>query len=235
MMDNDKPETKHASPEPQVSGNDNPAGPVTGADTVPPDVETAPLDEEAASESPPPEPSEVAEVKDRLLRALAEMENLRARTAREIDDARKYAITGFARSLLEVGDNLGRALAAVPPERRGETEFVKNLVVGVEMTEKTLQGVLERHQVRKVMPQKGDRFDHHRHQAMLEVPSSELAPGSIAEVMQAGYVIADRLLRPALVGVAKAPPTAPAADQPAAAPASSPATGATGDQVDIEA
>ena len=234
MMDNDKHEPKQ-TPEPQVTGNDHPADPVGAAGATPSEVETALLDEETTPEPPAPEPGEVADLKDRLLRALAEMENLRTRTARDIDDARKYAITGFARSLLEVGDNLGRALAAVPLERRGETEFVKNLVVGVEMTEKTLQGVLERHQVRKVMPQKGDKFDHHRHQAMLEVPSSELAPGTIAEVMQAGYVIADRLLRPAMVGVAKAPPAAPAQDEPAAAPASCPAPGAAGDQVDIEA
>ncbi len=146
---------------------------------------------------------EVQELKDRLLRTLAEMENLRARTQREVEDARKFAVTGFARDLLEVGDNLGRALASVPPEARQQSEFMKNLVQGVEMTERSLQAALEKHQVRRVSPQKGEKFDHNRHQAMFELPSADLPPGSVAEVIQDGYVIADRLLRPALVGVAK--------------------------------
>jgi molecular chaperone GrpE len=139
-----------------------------------------------------------------LLRTLAEMENVRSRTQREMEDARKFAVTGFARDLLEVGDNLGRALAAVPPEARQQSEFMKNLVQGVEMTERSLRAALEKHQVRRVSPQRGERFDHKLHQAMFEVPSADLGPGSVAEVVQDGYVIADRLLRPALVGVAKA-------------------------------
>ena len=113
-------------------------------------------------------------------------------------------MTGFARDLTEVGDNLARALASVPAEARQQSEFMKNLVQGVEMTERSLQSALEKHQVRRVSPQKGERFDHKLHQAMFEVPSDELAPGSVAEVIQDGYVIADRLLRPALVGVSKA-------------------------------
>ena len=153
---------------------------------------------------PPPTLEEVQELKDRLLRTLAEMENLRARTQREIEDVRKFAVTGFARDLLEVGDNLGRALASVPPVARAQSKFMTNLVQGVEMTERSLQSAFEKHQVRRVEPQKGEKFDHKVHQAMFEIPSSELAPGSVAEVIQDGYVIADRLLRPALVGVAKA-------------------------------
>ena len=159
---------------------------------------------EALPEAPPPSAEEYQELKDRLLRTLAEMENLRARTQREVEEARKFAVTGFARDLLEVGDNLARALASVPAEARAQSEFMKNLVQGVEMTERSLQNALEKHQVRRVSPQKGEKFDHKLHQAMFEVPSSELAPGSVAEVIQDGYVIADRLLRPALVGVAKA-------------------------------
>ncbi|MGD9508135.1 MAG: nucleotide exchange factor GrpE [Geminicoccaceae bacterium] len=155
-------------------------------------------------EAPPPSAEEHQELKDRLLRTLAEMENLRQRTQREIEETRKFAVTGFARDLLEVGDNLGRALAAVPAEARAQSEFMKNLVQGVEMTERSLQNALEKHQVRRVSPQKGEKFDHNVHQAMFEVPTSDLAPGSVAEVIQDGYVIADRLLRPALVGVAKA-------------------------------
>jgi molecular chaperone GrpE len=160
-------------------------------------------DVEAAAEVAPTA-EEVQELKDRLLRTLAEMENVRSRTQREMEDARKFAVTGFARDLLEVGDNLGRALAAVPPEARQQSEFMKNLVQGVEMTERSLRAALEKHQVRRVSPQRGERFDHKLHQAMFEVPSADLGPGSVAEVVQDGYVIADRLLRPALVGVAKA-------------------------------
>jgi molecular chaperone GrpE len=160
--------------------------------------------EAGATAAPPPTAEEHQELKDRLLRTLAEMENLRARTQREVEETRKFAVTGFARDLLEVGDNLGRALAAVPAEARQQSEFMKNLVQGVEMTQRSLVAALDRHQVRRVSPQKGERFDHKVHQAMFEVPTAELAPGSVAEVIQDGYVIADRLLRPALVGVAKA-------------------------------
>jgi molecular chaperone GrpE len=159
---------------------------------------------------PAPSAEEMAEMKDRLLRTLAEMENLRARTAREVEDVRKYAITGFARDLLEVADNLGRALASVPAGAREGDEAVRNLMLGVEMTERSLQGVMEKQRVRRIAPQKGDRFDPNLHQAMFEVPTAELPPGTVAEVMQAGYVLADRLLRPALVGVAKSAGPAPA-------------------------
>ena len=100
-------------------------------------------------------PRSIQELKDRLLRTLAEMENLRGRTQREVEDARKFAVTGFARDLLEVGDNLGRALASVPAEARQQSEFMKNLVQGVEMTERSLQAALEKHQVRRVAPQQG--------------------------------------------------------------------------------
>ena len=157
-----------------------------------------------AQAAPAPTPEEYEELKDRLLRTLAEMENLRSRTQREIEDARKFAVTGLARDLTDVGDNLARALASVPTEARQQSEFMKNLVQGVEMTERSLRSALEKHQVHRVSPQKGDKFDHKLHQAMFEVPTDELAPGSVAEVIQDGYLIADRLLRPALVGVSKA-------------------------------
>ena len=179
------------------------------------DTDEAPeqLDGGEAPTMPLATAEEVQELKDRLLRTLAEMENLRTRTQREVEEARKFAVTGFARDLLEVGDNLGRALASVPAEARAQSEFMTNLVQGVEMTERSLRSALERHQVRRVSPQKGEKFDHKLHQAMFEVPSAELAPGSVAEVIQDGYVLADRLLRPALVGVAKALPDAPS-EQP---------------------
>lgn len=169
--------------------------------------EAAMTDASATAAETAPAPTaeeELAEVKDRLLRTLAEMENLRQRTRREIDEAQTYGVTRFARELLEVADNLRRAIESVPP---GELpEPLRNLVAGVEMTEKALLASFERHKIRKVQPERGDRFDHKLHQAMFEVPTDEVAAGSIAEVLAPGYVIGDRLLRAAMVGVAKAPP-----------------------------
>jgi molecular chaperone GrpE len=149
--------------------------------------------------------AELEATKDRLLRALAEIENLRRRTERELEEARKYAMTGFARELLEVADNLGRALQSIPESTRGDIGFVHNLAEGIEMTQKALMASFERHRIVKVEPAPGDRFDHNLHQAMYEVESDQHAPGAIAQVLQPGYTIADRLLRPALVGVAKPP------------------------------
>jgi molecular chaperone GrpE len=149
--------------------------------------------------------AELAATKERLLRALAETENLRRRAAREVEDAHKYAITGFARELLEVADNLSRALASVPPEARERSELVQSLADGVALTEKSLLASFERHQIAKVVPELGARFDHNLQQAMLEIETADYPPGTVAQVMQPGYVIADRLLRPALVGVAKPP------------------------------
>lgn len=158
--------------------------------------------------------AEIAELKDKLLRTLAEMENLRRRHTRELDEARKYAMTGFARDLLDVADNMRRALAAVPEGARQENELVSNLLAGVELTERTLLNAFDKHGVQKVAPARGEKFDHNRHQAMFEMPTDDLPPGHIAEVMQTGWIIADRLLRPAMVGVSKAAP-----QQAAAAPA----------------
>jgi molecular chaperone GrpE len=149
--------------------------------------------------------TELAATKERLLRALAETENLRRRSARELEEAHKYAITGFARELLEIADTLSRALVSIPPRAREEIDFVRSLADGVAMTEKSLLASFERHQIAKVEPELGSRFDHNRHQAMLEIETGDYAPGTVAQVMQPGYVVADRLLRPALVGVAKAP------------------------------
>ncbi|MGI9509331.1 MAG: nucleotide exchange factor GrpE [Geminicoccaceae bacterium] len=151
--------------------------------------------------------AELAETKDRMLRALADTENTRRRAARDTEEARKYAVTGFARELLEVADNLGRALASVPDEVR-ESEQVKPLVEGIELTQKSLAACFERYKITRVEPAAGDKFDHNRHQAMFEVETEEQAPGTVVQVMQSGYVIADRLLRPAMVGVAKKPAVA---------------------------
>jgi|DewCreStandDraft_4_1066084.scaffolds.fasta_scaffold00036_261 molecular chaperone GrpE len=149
--------------------------------------------------------AEIAALNDRLMRALAEVENVRRQKERELEEARKYAITGFARGLLEVADNLRRALSAVPNGGEGRDPLLQTLVTGVEMTERNLLALFEKHRIRKVQPERGERFDPALHQAMFEVQTADLPAGSVAEVLQPGYVLADRLLRPALVGVAKAP------------------------------
>ncbi|MGN6412158.1 MAG: nucleotide exchange factor GrpE [Nitrobacter sp.] len=146
---------------------------------------------------------QAAEAKDRMLRTLAEMENLRKRTAREVSDARAYAISGFARDVLDIADNLQRALDAVPAEARAAAEpGLKALIEGVELTERSLHNALEKHGVRKFDPA-GEKFDPNVHQAMYEVPDPSVPVGTIAQVIQAGYMIGERVLRPALVGVAK--------------------------------
>lgn len=169
-----------------------------------------PAAETPASETPASEASatEANELRDKLLRTLAEMENLRRRHTRELEDARKYAMAGFARDLLDVADNMRRALAAVPDEAREQNELVRNLLDGVELTERTLLNAFDKHGVKKVTPERGEKFDHNRHQAMFEVPTADLPPGHVADVMQTGWVLSDRLLRAAMVGVTKAAPQA---------------------------
>jgi molecular chaperone GrpE len=154
------------------------------------------------------------ELKDRVLRTLAEMENLRRRTEREVSDARTYAVTNFARDMLNAADNIRRALEAVPGEARASAEGAfKALIDGIELTERDLAKTLERHGVKLIEP-KGQRFDPNRHQAMFEVPDAEVPSGTVVQVVQSGYVIGERVLRPALVGVAKGgpKPAAPPAD-----------------------
>lgn len=146
--------------------------------------------------------AEIAELKDRLLRAAAETENTRRRLERDKQDATAYAVTGFARDLLGVADNLRRALDAIPEAAR-EDETVKVIVTGIEMTERELANVLTKHGVSRVESQ-GRKLDPNLHQAMLEVEHDEHEPGTIVQELQAGYVLKDRLLRPALVSVAKA-------------------------------
>jgi len=142
--------------------------------------------------------------KDRALRALAEVENVRKRLERERDDARTYSVTRFARDMLTVADNLNRALAAVPPEARAKgDESVKAVMEGVEATARELSAALARHGVKPIEAE-GQRFDPHLHQAIAEVPAPGAQPGTVVNVVQAGYLIGDRLLRPAMVTVAKA-------------------------------
>ena len=158
---------------------------------------------------------EAAEFKDKLLRTLAEMENLRKRTEREVVDARLYGIAGFAREVLAVADNMHRALEVIGPELREHADAkVKSLIEGVELTERELMKALEKHGVKKFLPQ-AEKFDPNVHQAMFEMESAEVPPGHVAQVIQAGYMIGDRVLRPALVAVAKAAkPQAAANDNP---------------------
>jgi molecular chaperone GrpE len=146
---------------------------------------------------------EANEARDRMLRTLAEMENLRKRTTREVADARLYGITGFARDVLDIADNLQRALDAVPAEARANAEAgLKGLIEGVELTERSLLNALEKHGVKKFDPQ-GQKFDPNFQQAMFEVPDASVPSGTVVQVVQAGYTIGERVLRPALVGVAK--------------------------------
>ncbi|MGX1318215.1 molecular chaperone GrpE [Bradyrhizobium sp. USDA 377] len=146
---------------------------------------------------------EAAEARDRMLRTLAEMENLRKRTTKEVADARLYGITGFARDVLDIADNLQRALDAVPAEARAAADpGLISLIEGVELTERALLNALEKHGVKKLDPL-GQKFDPNFHQAMYEVPDASVPSGTVVQIMQAGYTIGDRVLRPALVGVAK--------------------------------
>ena len=143
----------------------------------------------------------LAMTRDKLLRALAEGENLRKRAQREREEAGKYAASSFAKDMLDVADNLHRALASAPAESEWD-ELTRNLLAGVAATERELQAALERHGIRRVDPI-GERFDHNYHQAMFEVDDTGQPSGTIVQVLQPGYVIHDRLLRPALVAVAK--------------------------------
>ena len=146
--------------------------------------------------------AELAEQKDRLLRALAETENVRRRAQREREDASKYAVTGFAKDLLSAADNLRRALESLP-EAEIKDEHTRSLLAGVAATERELLSVFERHGIRRIDP-KGDPFDHNFHQAIFEAVRNDQPSGTVVEVLQPGYVLHDRLLRPAMVGVAKA-------------------------------
>jgi molecular chaperone GrpE len=186
-------------------------------DAQSPESSTQPKASEKASEKGPRpyvDPSllvdEAAEMKDRLLRALADMENLRKRTEREVADARQYGIASFARDILGVADNFRRALDAVGPEVRGADAAVASFIEGVELTEKDLLKALEKNGIRKIEPL-GEKFDPNLHQAMYEVPDPSVPSGSVVQVIQPGYVIGERILRPAMVAVAKGGPKMAAA------------------------
>jgi len=150
--------------------------------------------------------AENAELKDRVLRALADVENMRRRAEREAADARTYAVTAFARDLLSVTDNFARALESLPAETRAAADgALKTFIEGVELTGRELQAVLGRHGVKKLEPQ-GEKFDPNFHQAMFEAPDEALPAGTVTQVVQSGWKIGERVLRPALVGVSKGGP-----------------------------
>jgi molecular chaperone GrpE len=190
-------DTDTSVPGPDAAGTERPAAQTDAPATAP----------DPAAESA----REVTDLKDRLLRSLAEMENLRRRTERQVADERVYGIASFARDILGVADNMRRALEAVTPELRESADSaVKALIEGVELTERELLRVLEKHGVKKLEPL-GAKFDPNLHQAMYEVPDPSVPSGTVAQVMQAGYTIGERVLRPAMVAVAKGGPKAAAA------------------------
>ena len=175
----------------------------TPAETAP--AETAERDAFAVIEALNAENSQL---KDRVLRTLAEMENLRRRTEREVSDAKTYAVTGFARDMLTVVDNLARALEHAPAEARAAADpQIQSVIEGVELTARDLEAVLGRHGVKRLDP-KGQKFDPNFHQAIFEIPDEALPAGAVSQVVQSGWTIGDRVLRPAMVGVSKGGPKA---------------------------
>jgi molecular chaperone GrpE len=189
---------------------ETPAG-EPAAEAESPEAPAAAPEGEAAPELPSPE-QELAELRaeneklrDQLLRALADAENTRRRAQRDKEDTARFAVAGFARDLLTTADNLRRALDAVPQDARQQDQALAALMDGVEVTERELLSVFERHGLTKVDPL-GEKFDPNYHQAMYEVPGSGQIPGTVAHVMQPGYVLNGRLIRPAMVGVAKGEP-----------------------------
>lgn len=179
--------------------------------------------------------AQLDDLRDRLLRAVADAENTRKRAAREVKETREYAVTGFARDMLDIADNLERALGLLGEDVRASLpENVKPLVEGVEMTQRRLMSTLERHGVKRVSPEPGDPLDPNLHQAAAQIPADQ-PKGRIAHVMQPGYVIGERTLRAAMVVVSAGPAegTAPAGDRPAAEPG--PPGQKPGSGLDVEA
>jgi molecular chaperone GrpE len=145
----------------------------------------------------------ISELKDQLLRAVADSENIRKRSEREKDQTRKFGIANFAKDLLSIADNLGRALDAAPKNEDIKDDAIKNFVIGIQMTEQELQKAFDNNNIRKIDPI-GEKFDYNFHQAMFEVEETDQEPGVVVQVLQPGYAIDDRILRPAMVGVSKA-------------------------------
>ena len=191
--------------------NDNSANSEPGAEPVVSKPYIMPDDPEPGSAEALAK--ELAEARDKTLRTLAEMENLRQRTRREVADSKVYGITGFARDVLDIADNLQRALDALPAETRESADpMMKTFVEGVELTERSLLNTLEKNGVKKFDPS-GEKFDPNFQQAMYEVPDPSIPAGTVVQVVQAGYTIGERVLRPALVAVSKGGAKANGAEQ----------------------
>ncbi|MBT3358057.1 MAG: nucleotide exchange factor GrpE [Rhodospirillales bacterium] len=186
------------------------------------DTEADDAESEVEAEEAAPDPlarvaeleAETAELKDKLLRALAETENVRRRALRDRQDAAKYGIANFAREMLSVADNLRRALDHVDADVRKENEAIENLAAGVEMTERAMLDALERFGVKPIEAM-GQKFDHNFHEAMFEAPDPSQPSGTVIQELEKGYMLAERLLRPARVGVSKGGPAAAAVEEPA--------------------
>lgn len=202
-----------------------PAGLSNDFETKMSDETNAPQDENAGTPAPEAEAAapgadevealraENAELKDRVLRLAAEMENVRKRMEREIADTRAYAITKFARDMLTATDSLSRALMVLPAETRETADgAMKSLIEGIELTEREMQRLLATHGVKPIEAE-GQKFDPHKHQAMFEVPDPSRPEGTVVQVVQTGYAIGDRVLRPAMVGVAKGGTATPPAGE----------------------
>lgn len=184
-------------------------------DTSSAEPDTAPADSEAASGSgreaeiyaqmqdESAEAEDQPDMRDQLLRLMAENENLRKRTEKEVSSAKKYGAMGFARDLLSSFDNLEKAVELIPEDKSELDETLKNILIGVEMTAREFASSCERHGIKVIAPDQ-EKFDYNMHQAMFEVPTDEVEPGTVVTLVQKGYQLHDRLLRPAMVGVSKA-------------------------------
>lgn len=217
MTTNDETPDK-GTPEDTAQPKSDAAPEAEASTAAPSNGETAPSAEPSAApadgdidekKDEPPTEEQVADLKDKLLRALAENANILRRTKREREDTSKYAVANFARDMLMATDNLRRALDALPGEGDeaggGGDGAMAALIDGVKLTERGLLATFERHGIRKIDPM-GKKFDHDFHEAMFEVPTADAEPGTVVQVVEVGYVIHGRLLRAARVGIAKAPP-----------------------------
>jgi molecular chaperone GrpE len=211
--DQDSPEPENPEPENverESPPEESPVEPLEAEFESDPTEEFASDGEESPWGSENTLEQEIAELKDKLLRALAENENQIRRARRDREDATKYAAANFARDMLGVADNIRRALEAVPEGLNQEDTAVKAFLDGIALTEREFLTALERHGIKKIAPL-GEKFDHDHHEAMFEVPTNDAEPGTVMQVVEEGYIIHDRLLRAARVGVAKAlaPPSPP--------------------------
>ncbi len=210
MSNDPKRPDEATAAEPKAANSNEPAA-ETGFDSAEADFDLFAADDSADEGQLTPQALEAAfqaladerdSYKDRYMRTFAEMENIRKRAEREKADIRKYAISDFARDVLGLGDNIQRAIAAVPAEAAEQDPHLKSFREGIELLERELVGMLQRHGVTRIDP-KGERFNPNQHQAVMEMERPDLPSGSVAEVFQSGYIIGERVLRPAMVAVAK--------------------------------